>query len=241
MSNNLGRFRSNNEKEYFKLRSKLLKKSNSEFIANNPFLFVTRQEISDMLVRVKLFEKIKNIAGYIIECGSNNGNHLILFYMLSSVLEPYSINRKIISFDTFDGFRSISKIDGKVSKKNFSGKNLKLLKKIIKINNLNRTMGHVNKLELVVGDAVKTIPKWVNKNQETTIALLYLDFDIYKPTYVALKHLVKLVSKGGIIVFDQINYNKFSGETKALKEIFKISNLKLQKFNFHPFVGYTVI
>ena len=73
MSNNLGRFRSNSEKEYFKLRSKLLKKSNSEFIANNPFLFVTRQEISDMLVRVKLFEKIKNISGYIIECGSNNG------------------------------------------------------------------------------------------------------------------------------------------------------------------------
>ena len=50
-----------------------------------------------------------------------------------------------------------------------------------------------------------------------------------------------MVCKGGIIVFDEINYNKFSGETKAIKDIFNINKIKLKKFNFHPFVGYTVI
>ena len=47
------------------------------------------------------------------------------------------------------------------------------------------------------------------KNNQCTIALLYIDFDIYKPTIIALKNLVNLVSKGGIIVFDQINYDNF--------------------------------
>jgi hypothetical protein len=241
MSNNLGRFRSGKEKEYFLRRKKILKSVSSNFVADNPFLFSTRQEVSDSIARFKLFDQILDISGYIVECGSNNGNHLVLFSLLSSVLEPYALNRKIISFDTFDGFRSISKFDGKISTKQFSKKNLKLLKEVISINNLNRSQGHINKIELVVGDAVKTIPKWVKKNNQCTIALLYIDFDIYKPTYVALKNLVNLVSKGGIIVFDQINYDKFAGETKAIKEFFNLKKTKFKRFNFHPFIGYTVV
>ena len=159
MSNSLGRFRSTNEKVYFSKREKILKNISSDFVADNPFLFSTRQEVSDTIARFKLFEQVLDISGYIVECGSNNGNHLILFSLLSSVLEPYALNRKIISFDTFDGFRSISKYDGKINKKQFSKKNLNLLKEIIKLNNLNRAMGHVSKIELVVGDAVKTIKK----------------------------------------------------------------------------------
>lgn len=241
MSNYLGRFRSANEKTYFLKRKKILKNISSDFVADNPFLFSTRQEISDTVARFKLFEQILDISGYIVECGSNNGNHLILFSLLSSVLEPYALNRKIISFDTFDGFRSITKYDGKINKKQFSKKNLNLLKEIIKLNNLNRSMSHINKVELVVGDAVRTIPRWVKKNNQCTIALLYIDFDIYKPTYVALKNLVNLVSKGGIIAFDQINYDKFAGETKAIKEFFNLQKTKLKRFNFHPFIGYTVL
>ena len=102
-------------------------------------------------------------------------------------------------------------------------------------------MGHVSKIELVVGDAVKTIPKWVKKNNQCTIALLYIDFDIYKPTIIALKNLVNLVSKGGIIVFDQINYDNFAGETRAIKDFFNLHKTKLKRFNFHPFIGYTVL
>ena len=86
MSNYLGRFQSQTEKLYFEKRKKALSEQNSEFIANNPYLFATRQEIGDTLARVELFKKIVNVPGYIVECGSNTGNHLMLLALFSTVL-----------------------------------------------------------------------------------------------------------------------------------------------------------
>ena len=58
---------------------------------------------------------------------------------------------------------------------------------------------------MIKGDATKTIPKFVKENPYLIIALLYLDFDIYEPTKVALEHLLQLVPKGGIVGLDEIN------------------------------------
>ena len=136
---------------------------------------------------------------------------------LSSIIEPYAINRKIIGFDTFAGFKSITKIDGKVSNKDFSNVSIKNLKQAIELYDLNRTLGHMQKIELVQGDATKTIPKYVRDHPELTIALLYLDFDLYKPTKIALEQFLPLIPKGGIIAFDEFNYEHFKGETAAVK------------------------
>ncbi len=70
-----------------------------ELIAENPFLFSTRQGVSDSLARIELFMKLVNIPGYIVECGVNTGNHLMLYSHLSSVIEPFAINRKIIGME----------------------------------------------------------------------------------------------------------------------------------------------
>jgi hypothetical protein len=68
--------------------------------------------------------------------------------------------------------------------------------------------------------------------------LLYLDFDIYKPTKVALEAFLPLLTKGGIVAFDEFNYNKFSGETLAAKEILKINEREFKRFSFAPFIAY---
>ena len=76
MSNQLRRFQSQDEEYYFEKRKNILKKQNAEFVADNPYLFATRQETGDTLARVELFQIICDIPGYILECGSNTGNHL---------------------------------------------------------------------------------------------------------------------------------------------------------------------
>ena len=55
----------------------------------------------------------------------------MLFAHLSSIIEPYSFNRKLYSFDTFAGFRSINKKhDPKdISEKSFANVDIKILKK----------------------------------------------------------------------------------------------------------------
>ncbi len=240
MSNQLGRFQSQDEKSYFEKRKNILKKQNAEFVADNPYLFATRQETGDTLARVELFQKICDIPGYIVECGSNTGNHLMLFALLSTVYEPYAINRKIISFDTFEGFRSINaEADGELSEKDFSNADLNLLENCVNIYDMNRHLSHMNKISLVKGNAVETIPEWKRKNKEVVISLLYLDFDIYEPTVVALENLFELVPKGGIIAFDQFSYENFPGETLAFKDILGL-DYPLKKFSYHPFISYFV-
>jgi len=182
---------------------------------------------------------ISNVGGHIVECGVANGNNLMLFAHLSSILEPFAINRKIIGFDTFSGFRSISKKDPKnISERDFSNVSYNNLKKAIDLYDLNRPAGHMNRVELIRGDATKTIKKYVANHPELTISLLYMDFDLYEPTKAALENFLPLIPKGGILAFDQFNYEKFAGETQALKEIADINELELKKFSFSPFEVY---
>ena len=101
-------------------------------------------------------------------------------------------------------------------------------------------MGHINKVELVKGDAVKTIPKYVKKNQSLIIRLLFLDFDLYKPTIVALKNLYNLVPSGGIVAFSELGLEKWVGETIAFKEFFKDKKVKLKKFEYDPYQSYFI-
>jgi hypothetical protein len=164
----------------------------------------------------------------------------MLFALLSTVYEPYAINRKIISFDTFEGFRSINaEADGELSEKDFSNADLNLLENCVNIYDMNRHLSHMNKISLIKGNAVETIPEWKHQNKEVVISLLYLDFDIYEPTLVALENLFELVPKGGIVAFDQFSYENFPGETLAFKDILGL-DYPLKKFSYHPFISYFV-
>ncbi len=242
MSNRLGRFESKTEREFFARRRKILSDPTvtAEVVADNPFLFMTRQEASDMLARLRLFDLISDVPGYIVECGVNRGNHTLLMALLSTVTEPFALNRKIYGFDTFQGFRSLSAVDGEVTEVDFQDESgLDLLMRSVDIFDANRPQRHFNKIELIEGDAVETIPKWVATHPEAQIALLYLDFDLYLPTLVALRELSPLVPVGGVVAFDEFCYDRFAGETQAFREVLK-EGWRLRKFNFHPFVAYAV-
>jgi hypothetical protein len=239
--NQLGRYTTSLEKDYFSKRENFVDSISNVDIANNPFLFATRQSVTDYLVRIDLFNRVKGISGHIVECGVNRGNSFMLFSHLSSIHEPYGINRKIVGFDSFEGFRSISsKHDpDDISENDFRAeKTFVNLKQSISLFDLNRPISHMPRCELVKGDAVNTIPEYIKNHPEMTIALLYLDFDVYKPTLVALKNLLPLVCKGGIVVLDEFNYDKFPGETAALKDVLDVGSIRLEKLSYAPFVAY---
>ena len=96
-------------------------------------------------------------------------------------------------------------------------------------------------MELIKGDAKKTIPKYLKQNPQLIIALLYLDFSSYVPTKIALKHLLPLVPKGGIVCADKLNCSDWQGETIAFKEEIKLNKVKLKKFKYDTWVSYFVV
>ena len=196
-----------------------------------------------------IIQTIKNIQGSIVECGVLFGSGLMSFAHLSTILEPYNFQRRIIGFDTFSGFPNISEKDIQgTSKKAFelksggySAHSIEDLQEAIRIFNMNRYLNHFPKIELVKGDFNETIEKYLEENPHLVISCLYLDFDIYSPTKTAIEKLLPLVPKGGVVIFDELNEGLFPGETIAVKETLELSKFRIKRFPFEPRISYTVI
>ena len=88
---------------------------------------------------------------------------------------------------------------------------------------------------------LKTCTSYLQKNQHLTIALLYLDFDLYEPTKHALKNFVPRMPKGSVIAFDEVNHPDWPGETLAVIEGLGINSLRIERFEFDSMRSYAVI
>ena len=118
---------------------------------------------------------------------------------------------------------------------------LKLIKESIKLFDLTRFNSHINMVELIKGNAVKTIPKYLKENKHTLISLLYLDFDLYEPTKVALENFLPRISKGGLVVFDELNQKRWYGETVAMLEKLNLNKYELKQMPHEPNIAYIKI
>ena len=207
--------------------------------------YARRQDITRFLVRHELFKKVLPIKGSIVECGVFRGSGLMTWANLSAVLEPNNIMRKIYGFDTFEGFPVVGTHDHSTFRDPESG-DLKAtcydeLQQIIKAFDQNRFLGHVEKVILVKGDATKTIPRFVEDNPHIVVSLLFLDFDLYEPTKIALDCLLPRMPSGAVVAFDELDNPAWPGETLAYLEKMSGGNHRLERFCYDPYVGYVVL
>ena len=57
--------------------------------------------------------------------------------------------------------------------------------------------------------------QFVQQNSQLLISLLFLDFDLYEPTKVALEQMVPRMPKGAVLAFDELDNPIWPGETQA--------------------------
>lgn len=210
--------------------------------------YVRRQELARFMVQHELFKRIVDVKGSIVECGVYQGAGVMAWAKLSETLEPYNFLRKVYGFDTFEGFPSISDADlvgmGAVAEVGYlkpSYDTYAELHECIAALEETRLLKHQEKVILVKGDAMKTIPKFVADNQHALVSLLYLDFDIYEPTLLALKEFLPRMPKGAIVAFDELHDPKWPGETRALLETFNLNHYKLESLPFEPHISWITI
>ena len=213
--------------------------------------YVPRQNLARFLARYEIFKLIKDIQGSIVECGVLFGGGLLSFAKLSTILEPYNFQRKIVGFDTFDGFPSIDKADlmGKPDRKSAhlkkhgfaAGDAYEDILRSIELYDKSRFLNHFPKVEVVKGDFNITAKKYLEDYPHLIISCLYLDFDIYEPTKTALEYFLPRMPKGSIIVFDELNEEAFPGETVAVMEMMDIKSLRIRRFDFEPRISYAII
>ena len=209
--------------------------------------YVSRIDLSRFLARYELFKMTMDVKGSIVEGGVFMGGGVMSWAKLSAAFEPYALHRKVIGFDTFEGFVEIHPKDGAGENNEslkpggfFTGDDIyKEILESVEEFDKTRYLNQYEKVELVKGDVSKTIPQYLEDNPHLIISLLFLDFDLYEPTKIALENLLSRVPKGGIVAFDEINNKFWPGETVAVFEKFGgFNNIEIKKFPFDPNIAY---
>lgn len=215
-----------------------------ELFMNLP-LFINRQNLSQILYINEIYQKILTVHGKIFEFGVRWGRNMALYESLRGVYEPFNHNRKIVGFDTFEGFPSVDTKDGEadiIKKNSFKVPEgyKEHLEKILDYHETESPISHIKKYELRKGDAGVEVEKYLKENPETIIALAYFDFDIYEPTKKCLELIRDRLTKGSILAFDELNCSDYPGETIALHEVFGIGKYKIRHSQFSPTQSYII-
>lgn len=208
--------------------------------------YVRRPNLTRFLALYEIYKRILPVKGSIVECGVFRGFGTMTWAKLSAILEPVNLTRRIYAFDTFAGFPSVSEVDNVgiasgVSKGDLFADSKEELLELSAINDSTRFLGHIPKVNLIEGDATKTIPRFVEETPHLLISLLFLDFDLYEPTKVALEHLVPRMPKGAVLAFDELDNPLWPGETLAMLEQCGAGKLRIQRLEFDPYIGFAVI
>jgi hypothetical protein len=213
-------------------------------LLDNLGVYLTRQSLSRILFMHRIYLEILPVHGVIMEFGVRWGQNCSLFTNFRGMYEPYNYNRKVVGFDTFQGFPATSKNDGdSVAVGDYSvARNwADDLEVVLELHNGNSPIPHLRKYELVRGDAAHSLPLYLEAHPETIVALAFFDFDLYEPTRVCLESILPHLTKGSVLAFDELNCSAFPGETIALNEVMGLSRYAIRRDPNSPLSAWLVI
>jgi hypothetical protein len=215
-------------------------------LLRNLGLFVNRQALSRVMFLHHVYQKILDVHGVIMEFGVRWGQDLALFESFRGMYEPYNFNRKLIGFDTFSGFPSVHAKDGTDSIAEPGAYSVTegyedYLEEVMDYHEQESPLSHIKKYHLVKGDVMVTIDDYLEKHPETIVALAYFDLDLYEPTRKCLEAIRGHLTKGSVVVFDELNWHNVPGETLAVKEILGLSKYAIKRLPIDVSPSYIVI
>ena len=192
---------------------------------NDFYLSCESSRIAKIIAQYNLFEKTIHIEGDIVECGIFKGSSFLRFAMYRKIHNVE--NKKLVGFDSFDNFPETEYEEDKNLREKFITEAGDMSISRQQLTDVLSYKNCGNNVILIQGDITKTVPEFVDKYKDAKISILNIDVDIYEPTVKILEHLYPLVTKNGIIILD--DYMTFPGETKAVNEYFKNTNVVIEK------------
>ncbi len=196
-----------------------------------------------LLARQELFNKVKQIPGDIVECGVFKGSGIYTFLKLKRYLCPNTY-KKVIGFDMFNSkelVESLNQIDKHSMSSLFEFRNFEHTDKFKNyLDTKIKSHGFLNhEFELIEGDISLTSKQYVEENPGFRISLLYMDLDLSLPTLHTLEQFWSRVSKGGIVVFDEYAYGKWS-ESCGVDEFFADKNVQIISMDYICPTAYVI-
>jgi Macrocin-O-methyltransferase (TylF) len=188
-------------------------------------ILARRQWLKRFLAHVELFKLTLDVPGDIAELGVFRGAGLFTW---ANLLESYCIGNRtkvVYGFDNWRGFTEVAhqdgerlpeihKVEGGFSPNLF----LEELRDAIAIFDSDRFIPWKARIKLVEGDIQQSVPAFAAANPGVRFSLIHFDCDMYGPTQAALHVLWPLLSRGGLMLFDEYSIPDWPGETRAVDE-----------------------
>jgi len=207
--------------------------------------YVRRQHLKRFLAMYEIFKLVLPVKGSVVECGVFRGFGTMTWAKLSAMLEPENLTRRIYGFDTFSGFPHTGQQDANPVAMPEQGAlcadSYDELSELIVEYDRDRFLGHVDKVHLIKGDVVQTIPRFIDEHPHLLVSLLFLDLDLFEPTKAALDHFVPRMPRGAVLAFDELDNPMWPGETMAVLERLGVGNVRLQRLEWDPYIAYAIL
>ena len=203
-------------------------------LIENLGLYLDRSALSHILFIHDLYKRILPVHGVILEFGARWGRNLALFAELRNIYEPRNFLRRIVGFDTFEGFPGVSAADGSAPGVTTGAYSVEPgyeqhLTALLRTHEQFGFRPNLLKHEIVKGDLVQTLPDYIDRHPETIVALAYFDLDLFEGTAGALQVIGDRLVRGSVVAFDELCMQQFPGETQALLETWGLRQLKLRR------------
>lgn len=213
---------------------------------SNLGLYIDPRLMSRLLFLDFVYKKILPIQGIVMDLGTRWGQNAVVFQTLKAIYEPYNYQRRIVAFDTFSGFTGVDARDGQLfnnAEGTYSvtpGYEIQL-DQLLSAHQRLHPLNHIKGYDIVKGDVSTTVPDYINAHPETIVSLAYFDMDLYKPTVDCINAIKDRLTIGSILVFDELNYSAFPGETLAVIDALGLRNVSVQRFPHCSRVSYIEI
>jgi hypothetical protein len=213
---------------------------------DNLGLFINRQTLSRMLFMHELYRHVLDVPGVVVEFGTRWGQNLALFESFRGIYEPFNHPRKIVGFDTFEGFPTVDPRDGSAPVVVPGGHGVtpgyeEYLASVLDYHERESPISHLVKYELVKGDVTETVPAWLEAHPETVISLAYFDLDLYEPTCACLQAIKPRLTRGSVVGFDELNHPEFPGETAAVIDVLGLDRVRLRRSRLNTYPSYLIV
>ena len=185
-------------------------------------LFLRGALLARILATAELYQKIVHLPGAVLDVGCWRGQTAVLCENFRAIYEPLHFNRRVIAFDTFEGYAGFNETDSRSELHdngtyNVGGKQYaELLSELLQLHEVCNAQGHVNGKHIVLqGDIRDTIPDFFSSHPNEFVALAFLDLNSYGPTEQALDAIWQRLIPGGIVAFWQLTRPSLDAEGKA--------------------------
>lgn len=203
--------------------------SDDAYSAFNEFIFSTDIKlIGKLLHRFKYFSEVMHLPGDIVEIGVFKGSGIATFSKFIEIFCPHS-NKKVLGFDIFDDPDKEVVLDRDTTADK-AAMNLVYSKVEPSELSLRSVQARLDAMDLhkkyilIRGDVAETLPHFVEKNPGFRCSMIYIDVDLERPTYHALMNLWDRLLPGGLVIFDEFEYHKFS-ESSGVEQFLREKGL----------------